>query len=456
MRYLVLTIVSKLDAPPVAGLIRWFPRRKGFASGLAIMGFGAGALLASPLIHTLMNLHFKFPKSLGACQNQAVVRDGKHFLEIDGVERPVVIMLGDMKSLGFSSESTSLIWNPGDCFLVGTGSTGAPQTILVLGVIYLVVLLISGYCFRPAPAYDILQDMDHVEEIKVTEEKFSSSYLPSKTFVRSVDAFKTFQFYCVWISLFLNATAGIALLGVAKNLISDVFKQVGRVDEGFCTTYVAVLSLFNGLGRIFWAAVSDKIGRKSTFSLFFCSGILIYLSIPYFSRNADLSLSLPGFIFVTVLAITIYGGGFAISPAYLSDLFGTREVGSIYSRLLTAWSAAGLCGPTLLAYLRRKSEVDSIIHLSELVTDLNSFKSRFGVESNEIKILIDRNAIDISTLVDFLRSKQPATEVNDPTSTLYDTTMYFMSGLLLIGFLNNLLMKPVPSEKWTKEIDDPV
>jgi MFS family permease len=182
------------------------------------------------------------------------------------------------------------------------------------------------------------------------------------------DAVRTVQFARIWLSLFLNTTAGIAVLGVAKTLLSDVFgsTDVG-VDAAFCALFVSALSLLNGGGRLVWAAASDRLGRRNVFTIFFALGAPLYLSIPVWAHTAESYLSLSLFVASTLVIISMYGGAFAVCPAYISDCFGAKDTGVIYGKLLTAWSAAGLTGPTLLSFLRRRAEVGAIQQLAAQV-----------------------------------------------------------------------------------------
>jgi MFS family permease len=158
---------------------------------------------------------------------------------------------------------------------------------------------------------------------------------------------RTKAFWLLWAVLCLNVTAGIGVLGQASAMIQEVFK--GRVDAASAARFVSLLSLFNMVGRIFWASLSDKIGRKRTYTIFFALGAALYLLVPEIGKLGHVAL----FVACFCAILTMYGGGFATIPAYLSDLFGTRFVGAIHGRLLTAWSVAGVLGPVLVNYVRQ-------------------------------------------------------------------------------------------------------
>jgi MFS family permease len=184
--------------------------------------------------------------------------------------------------------------------------------------------------------------------------------------------------------LFCNVTAGIGILEQASPMIQEMFSP--KVTAAAAAGFVGLLSLFNMGGRFFWASLSDKIGRKTTYAIFFSLGTLLYLMIPVTGRLG----SVPLFVACCALILTMYGGGFATIPAYLADMFGTQMVGAIHGRLLTAWSAAGVAGPVLVNYIR-----------------------------------------------------QAQIEAGVPKAEAYDLSMHVMAGLLVVGFMCNLMVRRV-------------
>jgi MFS family permease len=200
----------------------------------------------------------------------------------------------------------------------------------------------------------------------------------------SVDvAWKTPQFWLLWGVLCMNVTAGIGVLSTASPMIQEMFTSVTAATAG---SFVGLLSLFNMGGRFFWATTSDYIGRRATYMVFFLLGIALYGSVPTIGHMG----SKPLFVAAFCIILTMYGGGFATIPAYLRDIFGNFQVGAIHGRLLTAWSVAGVLGPVLVNYIRQ-AQIDS------------------GV----------------------------------PKAQAYSVTMYIMCGLLFVGFICNLAMRPV-------------
>jgi MFS family permease len=205
----------------------------------------------------------------------------------------------------------------------------------------------------------------------------------------------------LWLVLCLNVSAGIGVIGMASPMLQEIFggrllgndtpfdrlsaaelSRVAAMGAGF----TGLLSLFNILGRFFWSSLSDVLGRKTTYAIFFLLGMLLYAAVPAVGRGGNIGL----FCGIFCLILTMYGGGFAAIPAYLADLFGTSFVGAIHGRLLTAWSVAGILGPVLVNYV-------------------NEQQIRAGV----------------------------------PRSAAYDRTMALLAGLLAVGFVCNLLVAPV-------------
>jgi MFS family permease len=223
-------------------------------------------------------------------------------------------------------------------------------------------------------------------------------------------AWRTPQFWLIWGVLCLNVTAGIGILGMASPLLQEVFAgSLIGIDAAFneltqpqlveiatiAAAFTGLLSLFNIAGRIFWASLSDRIGRRLTYAIFFLLGFALYASIPWTASIGSLAL----FVGFFCIILTMYGGGFATIPAYLADMFGTKMVGAIHGRLLTAWSVAGVLGPVLVNYIR-EYQIDQ------------------GV----------------------------------PRALAYNVTMYILAGLLAVGFLCNWLVKPVdPKHHMTPE-----
>jgi MFS family permease len=317
---------------PVGTLIKWFPDRRGMATGMAIMGFGGGAMIGAPLADILMK-HFATPTSVG-------------------------------------------VW----------------ETFVTMGIIYFIAMMAGAFGYRvpppdwapagwtPRPQQRAMITAGHVHVSK---------------------AWRTPQFWFLWTVLCMNVSAGIGVIGIASPMIQEIFggrligvpgtlqeltaeqkAQLASIGAGFA----ALLSLFNIAGRIGWASFSDYIGRKRTYLIFFALGFVLYSMAPFAGQTGSVTL----FVVIFCIILTMYGGGFATIPAYLADIFGTQYVGAIHGRLLTAWSTAGVLGPVLVNYIRE-------------------YQIARGV----------------------------------PNAQAYNVTMYVLAGLLVIGLICNLLVKPV-------------
>lgn len=326
---------------PVSTLIKWFPDRRGMATGFAIMGYGGGAMVGAPLAVALM----------------------KHFS--------------------------------------GVSPQGVATTLMAMGVIYVLVMSAGAFGFRVAPV--------GWKPAGWTPKAADAGSMITQHHVHLNRAWKTPQFWLVWLVLFLNVTAGIAVISMASPMLQDVFggKLAGLTEAAADLTpaqkaavvaaaagLVGLISLFNSLGRLFWASLSDKIGRKNTYYTFFVLGIIVYCALPTWGHMGTAGL----FVISICVILSMYGGGFSTVPAYLADLFGTQMVGAIHGRLLTAWSAAGIVGPIIIASIRQ-AQLDA------------------GVAKNLV----------------------------------YDRTLYIMAALLFVGLICNLLVRPVKQSEFMSD-----
>jgi MFS family permease len=205
-------------------------------------------------------------------------------------------------------------------------------------------------------------------------------------------AIRTPQFWLLWAVLCLNVTAGIGVLGQASPMIQEMFP--GSISAAAAAGFVGLLSLANMAGRFFWSSLSDFVGRKRVYATFFLLGAGLYALVPSIGKAGNVALFVAGYVVI----MSMYGGGFATIPAYLRDMFGTIQVGAIHGRLLTAWSTAGVLGPVLVNYIRE-------------------YEIGHGVAKADA----------------------------------YTTTMHIMAGLLVVGFVCNLLVRPVDGRKVTVE-----
>ena len=321
---------------PVSTLIKWFPDHRGMATGMAIMGFGGGAMIGSPLATKLM-AYFATPTSIG-------------------------------------------VW----------------QTFVALSAIYFVFMLWGSLGYRVPPT--------GWKPANWTPPVTQSNAMISSKHVHLKNAHKTPQFWLLWLVLCMNVSAGIGIIGAAAPMLQETFggALIGQPDIGFADIkkdelltasaaavgagFVGLISLFNIFGRFAWATSSDKLGRKRTYYIFFVLGAIMYCTATYVAGFKSLALFVASFCVIA----SMYGGGFATIPAYLADMFGTQFVGAIHGRLLTAWSTAGILGPVVVNYM----------HDTRL-------------------------------------------EANIPFDQIYAPIFMVLAGLLVVGFIANLLVKPV-------------
>ena len=416
---------------PVSTLIKWFPDRRGMATGLAIMGFGGGAIIGAPLKEGLIKCFYEAPQYLGTIEDVPLTTEsGRRFASVDGQPREVVVV-------GKNEVGQMLVKGPAGVYVVGTGRMGIAETFFVLGLGYFIVMLIAAFSYRlPAPGWK----PDGWNPPEAT----TARSMITRHDVTADQAIKTPQFYLLWIVLCFNVTAGIGVLGVAKTMIGDIFGTTlpTIVTSSFAATFVLMMSVFNMIGRFAWSTASDYLGRKRIYACFFALGAVLYASIPFIATRQSQHPSvewLIAFYLVTMLIFTMYGGGFATIPAYLSDLFGTRFVGGIHGRLLTAWSTAGVLGPVAITHLRDRSLRAALVDLAGKVNPA-TFEQTFGAPVSELATLIHEKTI---TLPKLMALAPPGTV--DPSSTLYSSTMLAMAGLLVIAFFANAMIRPVDS-----------
>ena len=422
---------------PVATLIRWFPDRRGMATGMAIMGFGGGAFFGARIKDFFIQYYYKAPEILSnISESDLITKAGKRFAETaEGLKEVVVIGVNDVANMIV----------PGDVgvYLVGTGSVGISQTFFTLGAIYFLVMTIAALSYR-IPSKDWFPK----GWIPPSDAEIQKKMITTKH-VHIDEALRTPQFYLLWVILCFNVTAGIGVLGVAKTMITEIFQKKAAliVTSAFTTWYVMLISIFNMAGRFIWASASDYIGRKNTYYCFFILGIILYSSIPISAQTLDIAPVIVWLILfygATLIIFTMYGGGFATIPAYLADMFGTRYVGGIHGRLLTAWSTAGVLGPWIITSIRGSSINNAINDLSSKVNP-QTFSEKFGTGIENLNELVKAKTVTIQNLLEILPPGTP-----DPTSQVYNKTMIVMACLLGVALIANFLVKPVDSKHHMK------
>ena len=329
---------------PVSTLIKWFPDRRGMATGMAIMGFGGGAMIGSPLAAELIK------------------------------------------------------------FFATDTDVGVMPTLIVMAAVYFVFMMAGALAYRVP-----VSGWKPVSWTPPVNSKANTMITQKHVHVKNV--FKIKQFWLLWGVLCMNVSAGIGIIGMSSPMLQEVFggQLVGvaklyadlNKDElaaiaAVAAGFTALLSLFNIGGRFFWASLSDKLGRKTTYMLFFLLGSLLYLSIPESANTGNIMLFVGAFCII----LSMYGGGFSTVPAYLADLFGTQMVGAIHGRLLTAWATAGILGPVIVNYMRE-------------------YQLALGI----------------------------------PREQVYNQTMMILAAMLMVGLVCNLSIRPV-ADKWFMTEDE--
>jgi MFS transporter, OFA family, oxalate/formate antiporter len=254
---------------PVSTLVKWFPDRRGLATGMAIMGFGFAALIFGPLMQTLFD------------------------------------------------------------------RVGVSNAFYILGLLYMIIIIASAnYIERPPEGY--LPDGYKPGENKKIKADISN--------IDANSALKTTRFYYIWIMMFINISCGIALISAASPLIQSKLNYTPMEAAAI----VGLIGVFNGLGRLLWSGASDYLGRANTYIVFFVFQILAFYFLPKLSSELT-------FLFILFTVITMYGGGFSTLPAFLGDLFGTKQLGAIHGMILSCWGLAGVVGPSIYDIVMKKT-----------------------------------------------------------------------------------------------------
>jgi MFS family permease len=420
--------------PPLQCLISWFPDRKGLASGMTIAGFGSGALLFAPLSGYLMRQFATMPQYLGPVSHlTTVTKDGRLFADMGGQLKEIVVASSaDLAALPYKLAEGA--------YVVGTGSTGAAPALAVCGGFYLCTMLGAAFAIRkPAAGY-----------VPAGYTPPAESTTAGSSYNVNVDTvMKTPQFWALASMFFCIGTGGMGLFSVAKPMMTEVFSGSlpTLVTASFATSYLLMLSAGNLLGRLGWAAFSDKFGRRTTFHMFTLGSIPLYLAVPFCVKAlvSDPSV-VPLYVFCTstVLAISFMGGTYAILPAYEADLFGAKYVGAIHGRFLLASTAAALAGPSILLTLRSRSQVGAMQDLLAKA-DPVKFQQVYSVPISQAQQLIEAKTLTIPKLMQLVPVGTP-----NPTPFLYDTTMYTMAGFMAVAAICHSVVKPIDPKYFEK------
>ncbi|MFT8669426.1 OFA family MFS transporter [Liquorilactobacillus hordei] len=283
---------------PVSTIIKWFPDKRGLATGLAIMGFGFAAMLTGPVAQNLI------------------------------------------------------------------ASVGLEKTFYILGTFYFVVMIISAQFIR--------KPNSSKETLSLEKKGIRITTGPELTANQAV---KTKSFVLLWFMFFINITCGIGLVSAA----SPMAQEMTGMSAATAAVMVGIIGLFNGFGRLIWATLSDFIGRPVTFSAIFIVNVVMLSTILTFSTPLV-------FVIALCLVLSCYGAGFSVIPAYLGDVFGTKELGAIHGYILTAWAVAGIVGPLLLSFTHQILHSYSVTLIVFIIIDILALISSFWIQRGFIKI----------------------------------------------------------------------
>lgn len=352
--YLFFGVVSGIGLgvgyiSPVSTLVKWFPDRRGLATGLAIMGFGFGGLICAKLIDQFV-----------PTQAEVVLHEDVHSYDYSQLlqsdpEAASAMVAANPDLETFKAQSTEVAelfrhdqTGSAEYASLKAATEGYRTTLiydkqsialafLFLGIIYTCIMVPSALYIAPPPEGYAAKFADKI--------KGANKSSQPKGEMTAMQAIRTPGFYGLWLMLFINVACGIAVISTAKKMGYEMV----RLPVEMASLLVMGISLFNGLGRIIWASFSDFIGRSNTYVAFFVIQIIA------FPLLANLTGAPIAFMAVTFIILTCYGGGFASIPAYISDLFGLKEMPTIHGFILTAWSLAGIVGPMLNAYVYEKT-----------------------------------------------------------------------------------------------------
>lgn len=452
---------------PVTTVMKWFPDRRGLATGIALSAFGAGAAIAPTIIHHAVEMFAVAPDFVGPlagmpvddCVALTTLTDGSLAVASDspvGTPGQAVVVASEGDLAKFNNIPTG----PG-AYALGTGNTGVAKALGALGFGYGAIgMLGSRFMILPnsdwtptGPVSSKKEDLeDATPAVNTNDIGLPTSYVTSSTT----------QFPLLWLSIFGNATGGLALLSSSKLMLTDIWAGVAPaiVTSSFATGYVGTLGIGMTVGRFGWSTISDYLGRRNTYAVFGLS-IPIMAFSPALTHAAAISSQdgssvmpmLAAFYGGSVLAVTFYGGIFSTLPAYIADLFGQKHSGAIHGKLLTAWAASAITGPLGLAYMRSQSVGTAIENLLGSVQDLRAFEKTFGCsldDTETIQTLIDAKTITIGRLMD---SGLLPDGTMDPTPFLYDSTCYAAAGLMGMGFLANMMIQPLDYVKILNEME---
>ena len=473
---------------PITAVMKWFPDRRGLAAGVALSAFGAGAAIAPSVIQGCIDYYAVAPDYIGPLQMNlgdslssalhitdhvtlTTLEDGTQVVaESSKLGTPgtqvVVATETDIAKHSFH------LHGPG-AYVLGTGDSGTSSALATLSVCYGGLgVLGARYMRLPHPNWTPESSTQESAAASNTSPSIAekTSELSDNNYGLPVDYVvrRTMQFPLLWLSVFGYATGGLALVSSSKVLLTDLWANLAPslVTPAFATAYVSSLGFGMAAGRFGWSALSDKIGRRNTYTLFgvvslpivaLCPKLTLYamyissLSSSETVSTALLTPFLALFCGGSVLAITFYGGVLSVLPAYIADLFGPKHYGALHGKLLTAWASSAVVGPMGLTYLRQQSAHNATMDLLAKVKDEAAFEHAFGCslqDTSSVETLIDAKTLTIARLMELV----PVGTV-DPTPFLYDTTCYAAAALMGVSLISNWMVHPIDVRQIQRQLE---
>jgi len=458
--------------PPISTLIRFFPESKGTASGLTLLGFGGGAIVAAPLFGKMIEYFRVLPEYVGpAADLNFISEEGKLFVEKGNELKEIVVATAqDLSSCGILDAQAG-------AYVVGTGSTGIEETFLAFGIGYGALMATMAFVFRIPPdnytppghkaALDASSVASAAPAADVKPKKAAATAAAPLTthHVSVTDATRSPQFWLLYLGFGSSIIGTYGLLSSGSLIMTEAFGSSlpSIVTAGFTSSYVAAMSAANLSGRIVFPAISDSVARwrgddpfyarKYTQTFLWGISPALYLSIVWsIHKCVEEPSILPLAVFTgsSLGVLAVFGGSTANRPAIIGDLYGLKSMGTITARQLSVVLPSAYLGPKIVASFREDAIHDSIVELSSKVSDI-AFQNAFGTTKASLPELIESKTVSISRLLELI---PPEVQVTDPSPFVFDQAMLLMAGFQCFALATNVILKPVVGSNTVLSTED--